>query len=89
MKYLYHNYAHSPETVYPKHVGGFIGWLKNLGWKELEKHSSGSRTADYWKLQSPGGDVVLFYSFMDGAVSIRTEGGLVFLTQYDIAKICE
>ena len=89
MKYLYHNYAHAPETTYPKHLGGFVRWLKDLGWQELEKNISGSRIADFWKLQSPEGDVVLFYSFIDGDVVIRTEGGLKFITQYDIAEICK
>ena len=76
---LYEGYCY--DAVYPRHIGGFIGWLKREhGWSVLEEHNSGPRTLDRWVVEPPhelGCATVTFTSWTDGQVRVEAGGWVI------------
>ena len=88
MKGLYLEFANDEGTVYYGHIGTFVLWLRDKGWMVVDSCDSGSRTADYWIIQSPAGDFVHIWSWLDGDVQMKTPGGLSLMNTEEYKSIC-
>ena len=72
---LYQGYCF--DATYPRHIGGFVGWLKREhGWTVLSVSNSGPRTFDRWVARPPYEDTadVVFTSWTDGQVRVEAGG---------------
>ena len=85
---LYEGYCY--DAVYPRHIGGFIGWLKREhGWEVLSESNSGPRIFDRWVVEPPKElecSTVTVTSWTDGEVRIEA-GGWTIMTNRQYREI--
>ena len=90
---LYGRYCY--DATYPRHIGGFVGWLvREHGWSVLEVSNSGPRAFDRWVARPPregvegveGAADVTFTSWTDGEVRVEA-GGWVIMTNSQYKEV--